>query len=101
MIAAAVRKESDVALGSVVGSNIFNVLGILGVSSSVGAIPLSEDFLSIDIWVMIGSTLLVAPFVFMKTVISRKAGLSLLALYGGYMVYLVASGAISATSVTP
>lgn len=86
--AAAVRGHSDVAIGNVVGSNIFNILGIVGVSSLVGDIPVPDSFLNMDLWVMIGASALLLPAYFAKIKIGRLYGGFLLALYIGYMVQL-------------
>jgi len=70
---AAVRNQADVALGNVIGSNMFNLLAIIGIASFVGDIPVSDGILSFDIWVMLGASALLLPFVFFKQ-ISPKAG---------------------------
>ena len=85
-VMAALRRQADVALGNVIGSNIFNLLGIIGVASLVAPIPVAPEFLSYDLWVMLGASLLLVPFVFFGKDITWKWGLALTALYLGYAV---------------
>lgn len=63
-VMAALRKQADVALGNVIGSNMFNLLAIIGITTFVGAIPVDPEFLQFDLWVMLGASLLLIPFVF-------------------------------------
>lgn len=88
---AAVRGHCDVAVGNVIGSNIFNLLGIAGVSSLVGDIPVPESFLNFDLWVMLGSALLLVPFIRLRSQVGKFAGAILASLYVGYIVYLANS----------
>ncbi|MEE4117942.1 MAG: calcium/sodium antiporter [Paracoccaceae bacterium] len=87
-VMAAIRRQADVALGNVIGSNMFNLLAIIGVSSFVGEIPVDPALLRFDLWVMLGASLLLAPFVFLHWRMGRAWGVALSALYMGY-VYLV------------
>jgi cation:H+ antiporter len=89
-VAAAVRKHADVALGNIVGSNIFNVLGILGVASMIKPIAISPGIASVDIPIMIGTLLLLAGLIAFRAGVSRAAGAALLALYAGYVAFLLA-----------
>lgn len=89
-VMAALRRQADVALGNVIGSNMFNLLGIMGVASLVGAVPVDPAFLRFDLWVMLGASLLLIPFVFMKVDITRLWGVILTALYVGYIVMVLA-----------
>lgn len=84
-VMAALRRQADVALGNVIGSNMFNLLAIMGVASLVGQIPVSQEILQLDIWVMLGSSLLLIPFVFMRKNITRIWGVALSALYVAYI----------------
>jgi cation:H+ antiporter len=85
-VMAALRRQADVALGNVIGSNMFNLLGIMGVASLVGTIPVDPQFLRFDLWVMLGASLLLIPFVFMKTDLNRMWGIILSALYVVYLL---------------
>lgn len=85
---AAFRKHSDVALGNVIGSNIYNVLGILGVTALVAPIRVPPEIIRLDIWVMVAATALVVLFVRTGMRIVRLEGLALLVAYGVYLGWL-------------
>ena len=85
-VMAALRRQADVALGNVIGSNMFNLLGIMGVASLVGTIPVDQQFLNFDLWVMLGASLVLIPFVFLKMDLNRIWGIILSV---GYVVYLL------------
>ncbi|MGR3465773.1 calcium/sodium antiporter [Limimaricola sp.] len=89
-VMAAIRREADVAMGNVIGSNMFNLLGILGVASLVGPIPVGADFLGFDLWVMLAASLLLVPFVYWGRDVTRGWGVALTALYVGYGVTVLA-----------
>ncbi len=84
-IMAAIRNQADVALGNVIGSNMFNLLAIIGIASLFGDIPVSEGIQRFDVWVMLGSSALLAPFVFFKQNITKIWGVALTALYAAYI----------------
>lgn len=85
-VMAALRRQADVALGNVIGSNMFNLLAIIGIASLVSPIPVDPAFLKFDLWVMLGASALLFPFVFLKWNISRIWGVVLTALYIGYVL---------------
>jgi cation:H+ antiporter len=84
-VAATLRGHSEVALGNVIGSNIFNVLAIMGVASFFGPLPLPEGFLSFDLWIMLACSLILFPFVWYGKSMGRLVGI---ALVGAYVAYL-------------
>ncbi|WP_204115648.1 calcium/sodium antiporter [Shimia biformata] len=86
---AALRRQADVALGNVIGSNMFNLLAIIGVATFVGPIPVPYEFLVFDLWVMLGASILIVPFVFFGRDINRLWGLALTALYILYVVVVL------------
>ncbi len=88
-VVAALRRQADVALGNVIGSNMFNLLAIIGVASLVGPIDVSDKILSFDIWIMLASSLLLIPFVFFKMNITRAWGGVLTALYVAYVIVVI------------
>lgn len=88
-VMAALRKETDVAVGNVLGSNMFNLLGIIGVAAMVAPIPVGETFFQVDLWVMLGSSLLLAPFILMRMNFSRAWGALFIAGYVAYIVSLI------------
>lgn len=87
-IVAAYKKEADIAIGNVVGSNVFNILGILGITALI--IPVSSDGISkIDLFVMIGTAILLFPLSKTGKRISRFEGILLLVGYIIYLYYLI------------
>lgn len=85
-VMAAMRRQADVALGNVIGSNMFNLLAIIGIASIVGDIPVDPEFLAFDLWVMLGASLLLAPFVFKGWNLTKRWGVVLSALYAAYIL---------------
>jgi len=92
-IAAALKREADIAFGNIIGSNIFNVLGILGTTAVIRPIDVPEEVVTIDAWALLGVTGLLLHFAFTEAHISRREALIFLALYFAYLV-LVAGRAI-------
>tara|TARA_R110002073_G_scaffold7747_1_gene43634 strand:+ start:2884 stop:3885 length:1002 start_codon:yes stop_codon:yes gene_type:complete len=90
-ITAAIRGERDIAVGNVVGSNIFNILCVLGLSSVIGptGITVSDSALALDIPVMIAVACACLPIFFTGRVISRWEGGVFLFLYVAYTTYLI------------
>ena len=88
-VMAALRRQADVALGNVIGSNMFNLLAIIGIASLVGPIPVDPEFLRFDLWVMLGASLLMVPFVFFGRDITRVWGIALTAAYVLYVAALL------------
>lgn len=88
-LVAAVRRNADVALGNVIGSNMFNLAAIVGITSLVSPIPVDPAFISLDFWVMLAASVIIAPFVFLKRDMTRGVGLVLTVLYVGYVLLLL------------
>lgn len=88
-IMAAMRRQADVILGSVIGSNLFNLLAVMGIASLFGPLPVPEQFLSFDLWVMLGSSLLIAPVVWGKWRLGRRWGIVFVASYAFYVTLLL------------
>lgn len=84
-VMAALRRQADVALGNVIGSNMFNLLGIIGIATFFGPIPVDPEFLRFDLWVMLGASLILIPFVFLRQDITRLWGVLLTLLYLAYV----------------
>ncbi|WP_242494147.1 calcium/sodium antiporter [Salipiger sp. IMCC34102] len=84
-VIAALRRQADVALGNVIGSNMFNLLAITGVAALVGPIPVDDQFLTFDLWVMAGASLLLIAFVLFRQNLTRVWGILLTAAYGAYI----------------
>ncbi|OUM08799.1 conjugal transfer protein TraR [Pseudomonas syringae] len=89
---AALRGERDIAVGNVIGSNLFNLLGVLGVTALVAPVPLtiSPNALVFDLPVMLGVSLLCVPLFYSGYRIDRIEGLLLLALYLTYGLHILA-----------
>lgn len=87
-IVAVVRKYEDVALGNIVGSNIYNILGILGLTAIIKPIEAPAEIAQFDIWVMLGVTALLIVQLRSGWRLSRIEGVLLVALYGAYTVFL-------------
>lgn len=83
-VIAALRRHADVAIGNVLGSNIFNLLGILGVSALLQPLPVHLRVLQFDQWVMLGASLLLLLFLYTGRRLSRLEGGILLL---GYAIY--------------
>jgi cation:H+ antiporter len=94
-VVAALHRHSDVALGNVLGSNLFNILGIMGITAVVApqAIPVPPSILQFDLFVMLGAALVLSYFAFSRRTIDRRAGIALVA---GYVFYIAAVFSLSA-----
>ncbi|MDG1471001.1 MAG: calcium/sodium antiporter [Ascidiaceihabitans sp.] len=88
-VMAALRRQADVALGNVIGSNMFNLLAIIGIASLVGPIPVDPGFLRFDLWVMLGASVLLAPFVYFARDITRGWGIALTLAYLCYVAVVL------------
>jgi len=89
---AAMRREADVALGNVIGSNMFNLLAIMGVTSLFGPLHVASELLYVDLWVMLATSALLGLFVFTSFRLNRYWGVAFLTLYVVYMVFLLGGG---------
>lgn len=87
-IVAVVRKHEDVALGNIVGSNIYNILGILGLTAIIKPIEVPAEIARFDIWVMLGVTALLIVQLRSGWRLSRIEGGLLVLLYAAYSVLL-------------
>lgn len=92
-VVAAYKRNVDIAVGNVIGSNIFNIFWILGVSALINPLPFAEQ-LNLDLFVVIAATLalFVSVFVGKKHVIERWQGVAFIILYILYLAYLVLRG---------
>ena len=86
-VVAARKNELDMALGNVIGSNIFNILFVLGIAATISPIEFIMENV-IDIAILTAMSLLVWVFGWSKQKISRGEGVVMLALYAGYLVYI-------------
>ncbi len=92
-VIAAIKKESDISVGNILGSNIFNVFAILGITASIKDVSVSSKILSSDILWMLASFILLLVFMFVpkKYKIARVGGIILLMFYISY-IYISFSG---------
>lgn len=88
-VVAAKKGESDIAIGNIIGSCLFNILFILGISSIINPIEVSTNII-IDIGVLLSITVMAYLFSITKKEISKKEGMVLFITYVGYMAYIIA-----------
>lgn len=82
------RGQGDVALGNIIGSNIFNLLGILGITAMVQPLTVPSEIVRFDIWIMLAATAALVVFAVTGARITRREGLVLLVGYAGYLAVL-------------
>lgn len=85
---AAFRRNPDIAIGNVIGSNIFNILGILGVTAIIAPVGVASHFAIFDVPVMVASSVVFAALLFLGKPIGRVAGALLVAAYAAYTLAL-------------
>jgi cation:H+ antiporter len=86
-IVAALRGHADLSVGNIVGSNIFNILAIIGISAAITGISVNENMF-FDYYVMIGFSIILIPIMRSGFAISRKEGYGLVTAYFAYLIYL-------------
>ncbi|MDQ7028996.1 MAG: calcium/sodium antiporter [Ardenticatenia bacterium] len=84
-LVAALRKESDISVGNIIGSNIYNLLAILGITATVRPIPVAPEILRVEIPIMLAFSILLWPFVLDKTLRGWRAGF----LFASYLTFTV------------
>ncbi len=87
-VMAAVRRQGDVAMGNVIGSNLLNLVAIIGVTTMIAPLEVSPQMLRQDLWVMLGASLILAPFAMGAMRLGRRVGVGFLLLYAGYVAIL-------------
>lgn len=85
---AALRGHSDIAVGNIIGSNIFNILGIIGLTAIVTPIPVEARFAQVDMWIALAAVLAMLYFAVRPGRVSRWGGAALLAGYAAYLALL-------------
>ncbi|MGE3780254.1 MAG: sodium:calcium antiporter, partial [Pirellulaceae bacterium] len=90
-ILASLKGERDIAVGNVVGSNIFNILAVLGITSVISSngVAAADVAVRFDIPIMTGVAVILAPIIFSKREVSRWEGVLFLGYYVAYTVYLI------------
>jgi cation:H+ antiporter len=90
-VIAAIRGQSDVAFGNIVGSNIYNILGILGVTALVKPLEVPQAIVAFDGWVMLAATAAMIAFAYSGALVTRREGGAMLAGYATYLGWLIAT----------
>lgn len=86
---AAFRRQSDIAIGNIIGSGIFNILGILGIAALIQPLAVAPAIIRSDIWWMLGTSLLLYPFMRSGRRVGRREGAVLVGVYVAYTVLLL------------
>jgi len=89
-VVAAYKRHADVALGNIIGSNIFNILAILGITAVVKPLPIAAEMARFDVWVMLATALLLMVFAATGLRLSRAEGAIFVVAYAGYIGHLTA-----------
>ncbi len=90
-VVAAMRKHGDVVIGNVIGSNLFNILGVLGATAAISPIPVARRLAEVDVWVMLAVALALAPLIWTGRKIGRIDGFIFVSLYVMYTVWTYAT----------
>lgn len=83
-VIAALKRQTDIALGSILGSNLFNILGILGVTAVISPLEIPREIMELDIWVLLGATAALLVFAMSGWRTCRREGALMLAAYAVY-----------------
>jgi len=87
-IVAFARRHTDIAVGHLIASNVFNLLAVLGLTALIHPVPVSPVFAHADIYVMAGAAALLMPLMILSWRVSRLNGALLLLCYAGYAAFL-------------
>ncbi len=87
-LVAALKRQGDLVLGNLIGSNVFNVLFVLGLTALVRPLSVSPEVFIVDLLVMLGLSFLVLPFLFTGRRLGRREGAVLLGIYSVYVFFL-------------
>lgn len=90
-LVSSIRGRSDIAIGNVIGSNLFNILGTLGLTAVVAPLPVPPALIHSDGWWMLGVTVLLLPIIYSGLRVSRGEGALLLTIYAVYIGLLLSS----------
>lgn len=86
---AAYRKQSDISIGNLIGSNIFNIFAVLGITSMIKPLPIPNELLDNNIFWMLGVALILFPMIYFNKSINRWNGFLLFTLYVSYIGILI------------
>ncbi len=96
-VMAVFRRNDEMVVGNIVGSNIMNILAILGITALIAPLPIDKDFLTFHLWVMLGAAVLLLPMAMTGHKIGRIAGAVFLLCYGAYLYAMFAFGHVPPT----
>lgn len=89
VVVAAWRGHSDVGIGNVLGSNIFNIFAVMGVATIVGPVKFNPQLFAIDMWVMLAAILILLYYILRRQALGLKTGLIFLGFYAAYIGLMV------------
>lgn len=89
-LSAALRGHSALAIGNVLGSNLFNLLAIMGLTAILAPVPIPEVVLRYDLWIMLAATLALVPFIIRRTSIKRLPAAGFVLAYCAYLFFVFA-----------
>ena len=87
-LSAALRGHCAIAIGNVLGSNLFNILAIMGLTSMLAEVPVPESVLKYDLWIMLAAVLALIPFVIRRSTISRIPATGFVLAYCAYIFFV-------------
>jgi cation:H+ antiporter len=87
-VVAAKKGENEIAFGNLVGSNVFNILFIIGLSGLVTPLGINGDVM-IDMYLMLGVTVLALVMAMTKNIVTKKEGVLLIIVYAFYLIYII------------
>ena len=99
-IMAAFRSQPGLALGNAIGSNIYNIGAVLGITALIAPVEIDPVFLEFDLWVMLAASLTIVPFILLKGKISKLIAVLFLLAYGTYIYKVIELGRGSVTEQT-
>ncbi len=85
VIVAAWRRETDVAIGNVLGSNIFNIFAVLGAAALTGPVVIPTELLHLDVWIMLAASVALLFMIIRRKPIGRTVGI---VFFGSYVIYI-------------
>ncbi len=86
VIFAVLHGHGDLAIGNVIGSNIFNILGVVGATAVVIPLPVPPEVLNVDLWIMLATALLLTPFLIRRKPIRAPVGAGFVVAYAVFVV---------------
>lgn len=87
-LVAALRRHTEVAIGNVLGSNIFNIFGVMGAASVAGTVTVPANFFTYDFWVMLASAIVLVILAGTRSPVGRRMGAGFLLAYITYIAFL-------------